>query len=694
MAIVLFISVEGQTSVGKYDLVSVWSIKFELWRIFWIMQTQLIPIELSAVGRVAKLGELYDARSDQFLHLSITKSNFPNTSISSTQNKETKLKYTLLNTFEEKFQTLDVSAEVKLSVMGGLFELEGSGRYFKDTKKSAKSAKASIIQSFLTTYDQVSITDSAVNPLVNDDVLAQIDATHVVVGIQWGGNVFISVEDLNQDNRDVQKVEGNLGVKIQLLAASLSGHGLVNVSDADKSELNKFSFEIYGDLLPDSVPQTLIEAVQFMKISPSLLQNANGGKGKAMKYTLLPLPALRKLWKINSQINALINRVDEATIKNCIRLFDEINSAGQKLNDVVNDVNQYQQYLISSKVKEVNDLKYNFEVYQAEVQKNLSEHLVLVRSGTEKVGQLQQVFIDASKSPYSWENMNTKDFTAISQEVSFLKLLLKMEISMLDKTKILQQFLWENFGKDIYILFFNYSPEIITDKTMNLFRKMIDNKNVFGPKAMFVAAKYDILQDQSTQKSNKINKISLYRNGTLILDNYQDGDKVVNQSDPNFWSFYQMQQHMMAFEQNLANVQKSVQAQGSDIAILKKHPVPIGFIYVQLAGQPEPLTLWPGTQWAHISPSYAGLFFRAEGGGSSAFGQVQDQQTKTIKVKNIWCGKNGFSPNTELDITDAYPVNSFWTGGTDGEAIGFYFRTNNIEIRPRNQAVRIWKRTG
>ena len=498
----------------------------------------------------------------------------------------------------------------------------------KDTKKSARSAKASIVQSLSTTYDQVSITDSAVNPLVNDDVLAQIDATHVVVGIQWGGNVIISVEDLNQDNRDAQKVEGNLGVKIKLLAASLSGKGLVNVSDSDKNELNKFSFEIYGDLVPESVPQTIIDAVEFMKISPRLLQNANDGKGKTMKYTLLPLPALRQLWKINTQINALVNKVDETTVKNCVRLFDDMNIVDQKLNDVVNDVNQYQMYLLSSKVKEVKDLQYNFEIYQAEVQRNLSDHLVKARSGVETVGKLQDVIIEASKHEYSWENINTLSFTMLNREVSFIKQLLNLGITMFDKNKMMQDFLWENYGKDIYILFYTFTPNIISDKTTTLFRKMVDNRKVFGDKAMFVAAKYELIQDSSFPVNNS-NKISMFRNGTLIIDNYKDGDKIINSTDPQLWSFYQLQQHVMSNEQKINQVQqhltqvdKNDQAQNSQIELLKKGQVPIGFIYVQLSGQAEPGQLWPGTQWDHITPQYAGLFFRAEGAGSLPFGQV------------------------------------------------------------------------
>ena len=190
------------------------------------------------MGRVAKLGELYDARSDRFLRLSLMKAVVNESAITSTQNRETKLKYTLLNTFEEKFQNLDVSAEMKLSILGGLIELKGSGRFFKDTKRSAKSAKASLVQTFSTAFDQISISSTSVKQSIDLDVLAQIDATHVVVGIQWGGHVFVSVEDVNADNQDQQKIQGSLGAKMRLIAGTFSGNAKVDLNEKEKNELS------------------------------------------------------------------------------------------------------------------------------------------------------------------------------------------------------------------------------------------------------------------------------------------------------------------------------------------------------------------------------------------------------------------------------------------------------------------------
>ena len=121
--------------------------------------------------------------------------------------------------------------------------------------------------------------------------------------------------------------------------------------------------------------------------------------------------------------------------------------------------------------------------------------------------------------------------------------------------------------------------------------------------------------------------------------------------------------------------------------------VPVGFIYVQLSGQKDPHTLWPNTQWNNISPNYAGLFFRTEGGGANGFGAIQEQQTQTIYLKTQDCDLDSNCVyNNEEVMTGNYPPKVIWTGSMDGKDVGLNFRHSTDEIRPRNQAIRIWIR--
>lgn len=95
-------------------------------------------------------------------------------------------------------------------------------------------------------------------------------------------------------------------------------------------------------------------------------------------------------------------------------------------------------------------------------------------------------------------------------------------------------------------------------------------------------------------------------------------------------------------------------------------------------------------QWQHVTAEYAGLFFRAEGRNSSAFGVIQEQRTRIQTAQSeLHQGIFTMNPNNEVSrgiITGSVnPAPANW---------GMRFTLTAAEIRPRNAAVRIWKRIG
>ncbi len=133
--------------------------------------------------------------------------------------------------------------------------------------------------------------------------------------------------------------------------------------------------------------------------------------------------------------------------------------------------------------------------------------------------------------------------------------------------------------------------------------------------------------------------------------------------------------------------------------------VPVGFIYIQFAGQSTPDALFGGT-WENISSQFAGEFFRAEGGNAVEFGNSQKEGLPNI------VGYYSASELTEK-VKDVYATGCFFDAGNhpsspynaDGEKdgapgmIGFdASRFNTIygaskHVTPVNSTIRIWKRT-
>lgn len=100
----------------------------------------------------------------------------------------------------------------------------------------------------------------------------------------------------------------------------------------------------------------------------------------------------------------------------------------------------------------------------------------------------------------------------------------------------------------------------------------------------------------------------------------------------------------------------------------------------------------PTVKWSEITAEYAGLFFRAEGGDSEQFGDIQAGSSPRLTsvrgrlvlstaVAAITLNANGLaSPTLSAGATGAA---NHW---------GLSFTVSSDEVRPRNTAMRIWKR--
>ncbi|CAG2102106.1 unnamed protein product [Medioppia subpectinata] len=170
-----------------------------------------------------------------------------------------------------------------------------------------------------------------------------------------------------------------------------------------------------------------------------------------------------------------------------------------------------------------------------------------------------------------------------------------------------------------------------------------------------------------------------------------------------YWQHKEMQniviaarRHTTQMYNNLDTV-RNIHHYESKITQMADEHLPVGYIYVQYPHQSDPINLWPAYTWSDVTATYAGQFFRAEGGGSLTFNQgVQSEQAPKIS-KISWKSRREGEGNWNIDL----PANG-WSdlifGGLDGGFWGEKFGSRRFyvtggEVRPRNQAVRIFKRT-
>lgn len=144
-------------------------------------------VTVAAVGRVAKIGDLYDVRTDQFLNISLMKEKLP-ASIIQTRDVHTSpysVHYANMDTLKEKLDFLDIQNELRISVLCGLIEVDGSAKFLNYKKSNGESAQATLSYRFFTKLDGVTM-DEVIQELVSKDILKKTNATHVVIEIKWG----------------------------------------------------------------------------------------------------------------------------------------------------------------------------------------------------------------------------------------------------------------------------------------------------------------------------------------------------------------------------------------------------------------------------------------------------------------------------------------------------------------------------
>ncbi len=145
-----------------------------------------------------------------------------------------------------------------------------------------------------------------------------------------------------------------------------------------------------------------------------------------------------------------------------------------------------------------------------------------------------------------------------------------------------------------------------------------------------------------------------------------------------------------------------------------QNPVPLGFIYVQLPQEKSPQEIWPWMSWTDISLQYDSTFFRVAGSKAETFGKTQPEATPFIdSVEYTNCQQVPSNDCAKLKTEDKYqwaqkiPLSGGWSGRV--YSVNFYnngrtpanmydgalrFHVTPSEVRPKNMAVKVWKRTG
>lgn len=364
-----------------------------------------------ALGQVVAIGTFYDARNDSFQPLSLLNRELPLDGIlrTSVQNKVVQVSY--VDSYEEKFGKMAVGTELGGSILAGLVNPGGAGRYLGETRETNETLQAALHHQITTVQETLNFMSNGIRDCLAFKVLRSSEVTHVVTGIEWGSQSIVTARHRLLNNIEVSGFESRFRAEVETFKEAIENprpvnHGIPNGQIGTGISLG---ITAYSDILANEgiIMHNFQEAYEFLELMPSYIKNNNGGKGSPLSYTLLPVSVLSMFLPV--QVNVDINPTlpSAECLKGFVHLFDEFRASRQDLNDYQSYVSKYKLYMPETHVQTVVDRVRNIRTAEEALKANYASVLQDVRRGTADPERLWQLLQDSTVGELSPKKIAT-----------------------------------------------------------------------------------------------------------------------------------------------------------------------------------------------------------------------------------------------------------------------------------------------
>ena len=357
---------------------------------------------VKALGRSVHFGSFYDARTEQVITginlFNVTK--LPVNIIESIDNTKCTFTFIKENSFQEKLLKFDTNVSLKLSIVAGMVDLSGTAKFLYDNMESKRSDKCTLNYEIKTKHESFSLSNLEIKKHVSMETLTNaVNATHVVVGINWGANVTAEITIENSDTKTSKEIKGSIealgGKAITLFEKSLLNKNTNLAADYSSNTnvlTNKLNVKFEADVISDGpLPQDIPQILEFIAKIKEYLKNSNDGKGVQLEFDLYPVQEIKKFFKMDLNIERKLKIIYSTIVFELVSEFDNFIKQKQELNDLVMEATYFQKHFSKSKLDDLKDKKNKVDLFELIVKDNLKIALVAVRSGLEDKSKLIEI---------------------------------------------------------------------------------------------------------------------------------------------------------------------------------------------------------------------------------------------------------------------------------------------------------------
>jgi GTPase SAR1 family protein len=415
------------------------------------------PLQRPALGQIAQVGTLYDARNDAFLPLSLfTKKLRPEAISLDPQQKDVRLNFA--DSHKERFAMMGIEPELGASILTGLVKPRGSGTYLDRIQQTNQMLQATIQHKITVAQEKLEFGNSQARDCVDSMALRDPGATHVVIGINWGAQTIFNIRHW-LSSAEAPEINHDFRAEMEKLSTGLSETSRRNHVSPKSFEQERLSLEImaYSDSLDQGriVMQDLQEVSRFIELVPLQISQESNAKGWPMSYTLFPIGTLSLIFGFHANIEKPWVPTDPVHLYNCVDLFDELQSYQNLLQFYLSSISKQKRYLAEDHIQEVENCARDVAKSQEKLKKQYAKLLLEIRRGETSPLSLQelqrQVLVD---------NASTERIAAAAdmqlEKLDFISTAVAKGVTYVGYNGVnLNSIISRKTEKDIYVLFFN-----------------------------------------------------------------------------------------------------------------------------------------------------------------------------------------------------------------------------------------------
>lgn len=283
-----------------------------------------------ALGQIAPVGALYDARTDTFLSQGLVKGSLSPSAVGR-QNEPTRVtNYGFQDGLNDKFNKLKIPPSLGASIVSGLTAIDGFDNFINNTGADAPDFQASVYHTLTTVQDKLELSSADLKKCMSFSTLDTKDATHFLVEVQYGVQTIITLNRWLRHGEDQESVQTQFQSTAEEFARCVENEQLY----AGASEENSFEqFIAYGTNLraTELVLKDLREAQEFLSLLPGQIRCSQGGCGTPIMYRLIPVKMLQYVGLAQISGDEITSSFSPENLKKSFSLFEQFRSRCKSL---------------------------------------------------------------------------------------------------------------------------------------------------------------------------------------------------------------------------------------------------------------------------------------------------------------------------------------------------------------------------